>query len=125
LGAIPADLGSSVGLVPNDQPFTESLPERLDSVVVAFSRGRVELPWSSRDAVLAEIRDLDSTKRIVERFETVGVSVTVTLERDDVALLAEAIDMWSRNVTWQGLPEGVWDLRCALYDDLHDRSSET
>jgi len=50
------------------------VPERLDHVSVATSRDRVTLPWNSRDALLAEIRHLDSAAGIVKAFTDVGAT---------------------------------------------------
>jgi hypothetical protein len=96
---------------------------RLDTVIVSYSRGKVPLPWASRDALVKEIGHLDAARRIVEAFRAVGASRPVDLRRDDEALLADLIDTWSTQVSIERLPPGVWDLRCALLDDLHDDSA--
>lgn len=93
---------------------------RLDRVIVAYSRGRVELPWESRDEMLNEFRHLEGAAGVVAAFEAVGASVPVELARDDVAFLVEQLDRWSSRVPIAELPAGVWDLRCALHDDLYD-----
>jgi hypothetical protein len=96
------------------------MPERLNQVTVAYSRGTVALPWSSRDALLAEVRHLDSMKPVVQAFEAVGASAPVTLTRADVQELVRQLDLWSDRAKIDQIPDGVWDLRCALYDDLND-----
>jgi hypothetical protein len=93
---------------------------RLDKVTVAYSRGRVVLPWASRDAILNEIRHLDGARGTVTAFEAVGASAPVKLAGDDVAFLVEQLNRWSERVNVANLPEGVWELRCALHDDLYD-----
>lgn len=93
---------------------------RLGVVTVSYSRGKVQLPWASRDLLLQEINHLDSAHATIDAFQAVGASQPVELRRSDKELLIEAINVWSHNVTVDGLPDGVWDLRCSLVDDLHD-----
>ena len=82
----------------------------------------VELPLASRDTLLDRVRPLESEAAagIVEAFENGGASRPVELTRRDEELLFELVEMWVRDVDRGNLPEGVWDLRCALIDDLHD-----
>lgn len=98
------------------------MPERLDRVVVTTSRrsGTVALPWTSREKLLAEIRHLDSAAGIVKAFGDVGATRPVTLTDEDRALLFELLEFWSARVGFEQLPVGIWDLRCAIADDLHD-----
>lgn len=94
---------------------------RLDRVLVATRRRTVEIPWESRDALLVEIRHLESGKPVVKAFEDVGASRPVTIDSDGEGLLVQAIELMSRNAGGvDRLPEGLWDLRNALIDELHD-----
>jgi hypothetical protein len=95
---------------------------RLDRVKVLAAQREIELPWASRDTLLNRIRPLESEAAagIVEAFEKNGASRSVELTRSDQELLFELLEMWVRDVDRGDLPEGVWDLRCALIDDLHD-----
>jgi hypothetical protein len=96
------------------------VPERLNRVTVKYSRGEIVLPWASRDALLAELSQLDSAKGIRDAFEAVGASRPVELSPQDTGLLIEVIDMWTRRIPIDQLPKGIWNLRNALLDDLHD-----
>ena len=89
-------------------------------VLIVTSRATIELSWKSREALLHEIRHLESARGIIHAFEAVGTSRPVPLTRQDEGLLFDVINEWSRGVTVDGLPAGIWDLRCALADDLHD-----
>lgn len=89
-------------------------------VQLASQREPIELPWASRDALLYELRNLESATAIVEAFEDVGASRPVTLALEDKARLFEVLEAWANGVQVSELPEGVWDLRCVLADDLHD-----
>ena len=94
------------------------MPERLDRVAIATSRTTIELPWSSRDQLLHEIRNLGGADEIRHAFEAVGASRPVPLNLANKTLLYEAINAWAQSVTTAGLPKGVWALRCALAKDL-------
>jgi len=96
------------------------VPERLDRVAIATSRTTIELPWSSRDRLLHEVRNLDGADAIRTAFEAVGASRPVPLSRDNQQLLFEAINGWAQSVTVDELPAGIWDLRCALADEFDD-----
>jgi hypothetical protein len=97
------------------------VPDRLNRVLVRYSRGTVELSWASRDALLAEIRHLDSAQGIRDAFEAVGAPRPVTLKRSDVVLLVQAIDVMMKDAGGPDrLPPGIYELRNALIDDMHD-----
>jgi hypothetical protein len=91
-----------------------------ERVKIATSRGDILLPWETRQELLRQIRGLESARSTIDAFEAVGTSRRVTLETDEKGLLVDAINLWAGNVAVDGLPEGAWDLRCALIDELHD-----
>jgi hypothetical protein len=91
-----------------------------ERVQIVTSRATVELSWKAREALLHEVRHLQSARGIIDAFEAVGTRRPVPLTRHDEDVLLEAINQWSVGVTVDGLPDGIWDLRCALADDLHD-----
>jgi hypothetical protein len=96
---------------------------RLDWVHVATSRGTIVIPWGSRDTLLQEIRRIDSANSIRKAFQDVGASLPVQLSRDDKAHLVELLNFWASEVSTAKLPEGIWDLRNALLDDLDHTSA--
>jgi hypothetical protein len=51
----------------------------INTVRVATSRGIVALPWSSREALLAEFSHLDSMRQVREKFDAVGRTQPVEL----------------------------------------------
>ena len=102
------------------------MPERHnDRIRIALSRGEVGLPWTSRTALLEEIRHLDSAQPIIEAFKAVGTSRPVTLAPEQKGYLLELIEAWGDQTHGglKALPAGVWELRIALHDDLHDARS--
>ena len=97
------------------------MPERLDHVTITTRRTTIQLPLESRDALLHEIRHLESGKSVVAAFEAVGATRPVGLTPDGQALLISAIDVMTRNAGDPALlPPGIFDLRNALIDELHD-----
>ena len=93
---------------------------RLDWVTVATSRGNITIPCASRDTLLREIRRIDSAKSIRAAFESVGASSLVKLSLDDKRNLVGLLNFWSTEVSIPRLPEGIWDLRNALVEDVDD-----
>jgi hypothetical protein len=93
-----------------------------ERVRIALSRGDVVIPWESRQALLKEIRHLESAGPIVAAFEAVGISRPVTLTLEQKGELIELIEFWATQTRFglKGLPEGTFEFRNALHDDLHD-----
>ena len=98
------------------------MPERLDRVAIATSRGTIDIPCASRDALLQQIKLEDTGQAIRFAFIAVGASSRpVELKFEDVALLVQAIGRWMRKVGGPSeLPPGIYELRRALMVDLHD-----
>jgi len=94
--------------------------------VKSLSRGVVELPWTSRIALFEEIRHLVLARPIIDAFEAVGVSRPVILTHAQKVDLVTLLDFWgSQNAGGlKGLPEGLYELRDALHDDLHETQKE-
>lgn len=95
------------------------MPERLDRVTIATSRGDIAIPWASRDALLQEIAHLDS-KTIKAAFDADGASRPVELSREDKTSLLNCLNHWYARVGYSRLPAGLWDLRNGLANDLHE-----
>ena len=94
----------------------------LDDVRVLAAQREVQLPRASTETLLDLIRPLESASAagIVKAFEDAGAFQPVELNPPDEELLFELLEMWSRAV--DELPPGIWELRCALIDDLHGLS---
>jgi hypothetical protein len=95
---------------------------RIDVVQVALSRGTIEMPWQSRQELLAESSHLESMRSVTDAFESVGTSRPVTLTQEQKGELLGVIEFWANQAPdgYEGLPEGIYELRNALTDDLHD-----
>ena len=61
---------------------------------------------------------VEGTEEVVDAFTAVGASAPVRLGRPQKVLLVEMIDRWAADIGAEDLPVGVWELRCALVDDL-------
>lgn len=99
------------------------MPERLDEIRIPLSRTVVALPWESRQQLLEEMRHLDSANPIITEFQAVGTTRPVKLTAEQKGLLITVIEHWGSQVRGgltDGLPPGVFELRNALHDDLHD-----
>jgi hypothetical protein len=99
------------------------MPRSIHRVQITSSRGMVELPWSSRQALLKRFEHLDSMRDVREAFEAVGTSRPVSLTQTQKAVLLEIVDAWGHEVEGgptAGLPEGIFELCNALRDDLYD-----
>jgi hypothetical protein len=94
------------------------VPLRLGFVTISLWRGPVELPWSTCVELLDEIGRLDDAHHVVQVFDAAGASAPVRLGTNEKDLVAKAIDRWVTDVGADELPDGVWDLRCALVDEL-------
>jgi len=91
-----------------------------NTVEVACSRGAVTIPRSSRDELLAQIKHLHSADGVRSAFDAAGAPAPVKLAAADKELLIEVINVWMQSVGRDDLPDGIFDLRNALYDDMHD-----
>jgi hypothetical protein len=93
------------------------VPARLDRVRIVCPQGIFAIPGRSRDALLDEIRDLDSATGIRDAFIADGASRPVTLDGGDAAVLSDVLGAWARKAGAQQLPPGLWELRNGLQAD--------
>jgi hypothetical protein len=97
-------------------------PRRIQHFRIALSRNTVELPWSSRAPLLESLRKDDAGLQVVIAFENVGSTLPVRLEPAGKRVLLQVVEAWLGQVTVDGLPTGVWELRNELLadDELKD-----
>ena len=94
------------------------MPTRLDHVTITLWRGPVEIPWDSRVQLVDEMSSIDGAEHVVRAFNAVGASAPVRLGQPEKELVVEVVDRWAADVGADELPDGVWDLRGALVEDL-------
>jgi hypothetical protein len=94
---------------------------RVDEVRIALRRGIVAIPRSSREALLERFHDLRTMHDVHDAFRAGGTTQPVRLTEMQKALLLNVITFWASEMDdeYAGLPKGIYDLRCALHDDLH------
>jgi hypothetical protein len=97
---------------------------RLDRVQIALDGGVVEIPWASREALLARLPDSNLTRSVREAFTTVGASHPVRLTNDEKAHLLIALTVWDAEFGPSQLPDGLDDLERGLIADLPDRPED-
>ena len=95
---------------------------RTDEVRIELRRGIVSIPWSSRDALLEQLGNLDSMSEVREAFQAVGTTQPVRLTDPQKRGLRDVINFWANQMggSYDDLPEGIYDLRNALQGDLLD-----
>jgi hypothetical protein len=93
----------------------------IDHVEIPLGRETITLPWASREALLGQFKHLDSMRDIRRQFENVGTSRPVQLTRLQKRDLLQVIVQWaSEEGGYDRLPEGIFDLRNALHNDVSD-----
>ena len=92
---------------------------RRDDVRIALRHGIVSIPWSSRDALLEQLRDQDSLSDVRDAFQVVGTT-PVRLTDPQKLGLRNVITLWANQMggSYDDLPERIYALRNALQDDL-------
>jgi hypothetical protein len=94
---------------------------RIRHFSVALSGNRVKLPWASRAPLLERLRKDDAGLQLVLAIEAVGSTLPVRLGPAGKRVLLQVVEAWISQVTMNGLPEGIWELRNELLadDDLN------
>ena len=96
---------------------------QIDEVRIELRRGIVSIPWSSRDALLEQLGNRDSMNDVGDvRDALLAAETTQPVRLTDPQKLAlrNVITFWANEMSgnYDDLPEGIWDLRNALQDDL-------
>ena len=93
---------------------------RRDDVRIALRRGIVSIPWSSRDALLEQLRAQDSMSYVRDAFRAGGTTEPVRLTDPQKLGLRNVITFWANQMggSYDDLQEGIYALRNALQDDL-------
>jgi hypothetical protein len=96
------------------------MPERLDRVDVELAERTVTLTWDVREQLVAEMRHLPSLEPVRRDFENAGASRPVRIERELRGDVCQVIEAWARQTPGglRALPDGLFDLRNALADEL-------
>jgi hypothetical protein len=93
---------------------------RINHIRIRLRRGTVEVPWESRNALFGQMLHLESAKPIIEAFEGTGGSRPIVFTHQQKGDLLEIIEFWATRDGVKHLPDGIFELRNALHDDLND-----
>jgi hypothetical protein len=95
---------------------------RIDELRILLRGGIVVIPWSSREALLDQLRKVETLDDVRDAFLAVKTTQPVCLTGPQKAGLMNVITFWADTMKggWEDLPEGIHELRHALFDDLHD-----
>jgi hypothetical protein len=94
------------------------VPERLDRVTIALSRGNITISWDARQALLTRLQHVHSSSRIRATFDAVGATQPVELNPGQKVALVRMLEEW-----WDegsGMPLELAALHDALKDDVGD-----
>jgi hypothetical protein len=99
------------------------MPDRLDRVQVTTRYRIVEISWTERDAILDELRTLESARSAVEAFKAVGASRPVQLDTEGKAAVVDAIRVIANNAGgYDKIEPELFELRNNLVDELGARA---
>lgn len=104
----------------NLPPSIRELRDALRDVVLAYSRGGVEIQWDSRNLLLERLRRDPAAADIVAAFETPGASHPLRLTDEQTAVLRDVVAAWMDDVGVSRLPPGIVRLRGALEEHARD-----
>jgi len=101
-------------------PTLPGLPERLDHITVGLNGGDVTITWDTRQALLRRLQHVQETARIRASFDAVDASRLAELNAGQRSALLRALENWSRDESYEPMPEELTLLRAALADDLNE-----
>jgi hypothetical protein len=95
------------------------MPERLDRVEVATRYGVDPISWTAREAILDELRHLESASDAVAAFQAVGASRPVEVDTSQKLAVLDAISVIANNAGgYDKIEPELFALRNDLVDEL-------
>jgi hypothetical protein len=95
------------------------VPERLDHITIALSRGNVTLTWDTRQQLMARLQQVQDASSLRAMFDAVGATRSVELNAAQQATLLGLLDEWTLEQD-DPPPTELNELRDALREDLAD-----
>lgn len=84
---------------------------RIARVSIQIRHTLLEMPWAvSRELVACLMAASPEAERIGDKFNAVGVSRAVAIDRADEPVLLAVIERWMVDVEWEQPPEGMLEL---------------
>ena len=97
------------------------MPERLDTITIALSRGDVTISWDARQALLARLQHVHESSSLRAMFDAVGAARPVELNPGQRATLLGLLEEWTLDHgADEPMPGELAELRDALTEDLAD-----
>jgi hypothetical protein len=90
----------------------------VNQVRIATTAKVVVISWDARQQLLERVQQLHGGASLITRFEAVGTSQPVKLDRAGKQLVLETIYGWTEQVGVDALPDGITELQYALLNDL-------
>ena len=95
------------------------MPAHLNRITVALSGREVFLRWDTRQALMARMRYVGGTDRLLDAFDAVGASRPVDLGPGHRDALLQVLEYWASGLDDYGaIPPELLELRDALIDDF-------
>ena len=95
------------------------MPERVDQITVALSRGDVTLTWDVRRALVDRLHHVHDSSSLRATFDAVGATHPVELNPAQRATLLGLLEEWTLgHDTDEAMPAELTELRDALSEDL-------
>ena len=95
-----------------------TVPERLDTITVALSRGNLTISWPERQALMARLQHVSESSSLRAMFEAVGAPRPVELNPAQRATLPGLLEEWT--LEDDEVPADLIELRNKLSEDLAD-----
>ena len=95
------------------------MPRRIDQVTIELSRASVIIPWDSREQLLDRIRHDPAAEPVTKAFQGAGTTASVQLDPAGRTLILATIEQWIDDATLAELPDGLYDLRSELRNDVN------
>jgi len=98
------------------------VPERFNRVRIQLTSqpDPIVLSWDTSRELIRRLDARDDGASAANAFRAVGASRPARFTIDEKEQLAIVVDEWMDDVGRDLLPDGVFDLRSALINDLHD-----
>ena len=93
-----------------------TVPERLDTITVALSRGNVTISWPERQALMARLQHVHESSSLRVMFGPAGATSPVELNPAQRATLLGLLEEWT--LEDDEVPADLIELRNKLSEDL-------
>jgi hypothetical protein len=97
---------------------------RVQVETARINPGLVDISWDARGELLERISERGDAQPILRKFEAAAASDPVNLTLDEKRVLLDILEDWLAEVGNAALPDGVFELRHAMQDDVYDADAK-